>query len=101
MSIKSFFAKAATKVALNAKVAAPHIFVGVGIIGMAGAGVLACVQTAKHFEEIVDFHNENMDKIRQAKDLQNEGEGSEITEEEVIEETANNARELFEKAVYR
>lgn len=99
MSIKSFFAKAATKVALNAKVAAPHIFVGVGIIGMAGAGVLACVQTAKHFEEIVDFHNENMDKIRQAKDLQNEGEGSEITEEEVKSATAGVYFQTFYKGL--
>lgn len=98
MGIKSFFAKTAANVALKAKVVAPHACVGFGIVGLVGAGVLACVQTVKHFDEIIDEHNEGMEKVRKIKEMAESGE-VEIKKEEIQQGTAGVYRKTFYKGV--
>ena len=41
----------------------PEILLVTGIVGVVGAGVMACRATLK-VNEIIDEHNENMEKIR-------------------------------------
>lgn len=98
MGIKSFFAKTAANVALKAKVVAPHVCVGFGIVGLVGAGVLACVQTVKHFDEIIDEHNEGMEKVRKIKEMAESGE-VEIKKEEIQQGTAGVYLKTFYKGV--
>lgn len=43
----------------------PDILVGTGIMLMAGAAVLGCVQTAKHMNSILDEHNEELADIKE------------------------------------
>lgn len=89
MSIKTFFLKTASKVKLSAKTNYPKWMVigGTGI--MIGAGVYACVQTAKHMNEILDKHNERMNALRDIKEQLENGEtvekedGTEWTIEDV------------------
>lgn len=100
MGIKTFFVRTASTVALKAKVAAPHLCVGFGVLGLAGAGVLACVQTAKHLDELIDKHNADMKTIREAKELIENGDEkvtANVTKEDIQKGTAG----VYFKTVYR
>lgn len=46
----------------------PQIAIGAGVIGLVGAGVWACVKTAKHFNEKTEKHFEEFRKIKEQKE---------------------------------
>lgn len=49
---------------LKCKKYSPEILLITGIVGVVGAGVMACIATLK-VNDIIDEHNENMDKIHE------------------------------------
>ena len=52
----------------------PDILVGTGIMLMAGAAILGCVQTAKHMNDVLDDHNAEIEDIKKTiKDVGLEG----------------------------
>lgn len=86
--IKAGIAKAASMVGYKFKCASPTIAVGAGVACLIGAGVVACIETANKLDNIVEKHNEGMEKIRDAKEKLESGE---ITEEELTEEDIKKA----------
>lgn len=73
-AIKETVVRGASLIGLKLKVASPTIMVGAGIASLIAAGVVACVETTKHLGGIVDEHNAEMEKIRQAKEMAEAGE---------------------------
>lgn len=82
VTLKANLARGISMLGYKFKVASPQIMVGAGIIGLVGAGVVACVTTAKKLDGVLEKHNEGMAKIREA---QEKIESGELTEEELAE----------------
>lgn len=78
--IKNFAAKTVTKTKLGLKANYPTIMVVGGTAMVIGAGVIGCVQTAKHMNDILDKHNERMEKCRELKEAIENGEDVELEE---------------------
>lgn len=72
--IGGWFVRKAHLAKLALKVKSPTICVVTGTVGMAVAGGIACVQTVKHIDEILDKHNEEMAKVREVKTKTESGE---------------------------
>lgn len=103
MSIFNKIAEVAVRKAASAglklKAVSPEIAVGAGIVSLIGAGVLACVETAKKIDAVVDDHNTRMEKIREAKELAEEGE-ADLTAAEIKRGTfAEYGRTLCKAAI--
>lgn len=73
-AIKEAVVRGVSMFGLKLKVATPEIMVGAGIVSLVAAGVMACVETTKKLDEIIDKHNAEMENIRQAKELAEAGE---------------------------
>ena len=74
MGFKAFIARKATLAVMALRVKKPTICVVGGTLGMAGAGVLACVQTVRKLDGVLDKHNAEMAKIREAREKSEAGE---------------------------
>lgn len=74
MGLKSWCARKAAMFVLSLKVKKPTICVIGGSVGAVGSAVLACVQTARKLDDVLDKHNADMAKIREAKEKSEAGE---------------------------
>ena len=74
MGLKSWCARKAAMFVLGLKVKKPTICVIGGSVGAVGSAVLACVQTARKLDDVLDKHNADMAKIREAKEKSENGE---------------------------
>lgn len=74
MGIKAFIARKAAMTAMKLRVKKPTICVIGGTLGMAVSSVLACVQTVRKLDDVLDKHNEEMAKIREAREKSEAGE---------------------------
>lgn len=84
-AFKIALTRGATKAGLVLKKHSPTILTVTGVVGMVGAGVLACRSTLKA-NEVVERHRDRLSKIHEAKELWDNGdtvvEGTEYSDED-------------------
>lgn len=74
MSVKAWLARKANMALWALKVKKPTICIVAGSIGAVASAVGACVQTARKLDDVIDKHNEDMAKIREARAKSESGE---------------------------
>ena len=94
MSIKTAIVSGAKKLMRGAKANAPTIMVIFGSSGLVGAGVLACVKTAKELDPVLKEHKENVQALKDIRD------GVVVLEEYTTEEYAETKYKKHLTAVY-
>lgn len=91
MKVKAFLGT----VGYTLKKFSPEILLGLGITGVVGGTVLACKATLK-YEEILDEHREQMEKVEEALELADAGEA-----EYSIEEANKDRRKIMVRTAFK
>lgn len=79
-TIGSKASKICGRTQLKIKKHSPEILLGIGIVSFVGTVITACNATL-HCEEIIDQHKEKIEKIHEAKEIANNNEDVEYTQE--------------------